>query len=304
MKRTPTVATTEDIQDGKRFSRSVPKITKNKAYIARAQELRDKSATRALEIGLIEPQDIVSAPDVETDERVAKRKAMAALKIQNMQGLHLSQEDIDFINNLPDDETRDIVIEELFSKKIAKQYRMIVDRGKQIEAKKNLPPSEKAIRFVRGYIDEYNKLLQGSPCRTLTEIKEDAGYSASVMTTTVLNQPWIAHKIEIYHQSIDKLNEYHYMQVRDRKLREQVKVQDIKDHMMNHLLANPHEMLNAKLKDKTQLLRVMNEMTQTAEDRDKRRGGDVPIAIQINGDVARLAMGQDKEKRDHFAQGF
>lgn len=303
-KGSPTIVTTEDIQDGKRFSRSIPKVTKNKAYIEKAQTLRDKSAERALSIGLIEPQAVVNAPDIETQERKAILKAQAALKIQNAQGMHLSQEDIDFINNLPDDETRDIVIEELFSKKMAKTYRTIVDRCREADRKKMIPPSDKAVKFVRGYIEEYNKILQGREHRTLTEIKEDAGYGASVMVTTILNLPWVANKIEIYHQSIDKLNEYHYMQIRDRKIREQTKVQDIKDHLMNHLLAHPDEMLSAGMRDKTQLLRVMNEMTQTAESRDNGKNGGVPIAIQINGDVARLAMGQDKEKRDHFSQSF
>lgn len=290
---------TEAIQDGERFSRSIKKITKNKAYIEKAQRLRDSSAQRAINIGLIDPQSFVNAPDINTKERRAQQKIKASLAIQNAQDINLSQEDVEFINGLPDDDTRDIIIEELFSKRIAKQYKAIA--GRDVTKIGKAAPSQRAIDFIKGYIDSYNRLLQGIEHKSLTEIREDSGYSASTPVSLIIKQPWIAHRIEMYHQSLDKLNEYHYNQIRDRKTREQIKVQDIKDFMMNHLLANPHEMVNSAMRDKTQLLRVMNEM---GNEGSSNKNNAPPIAIQINGDIARLAMSQDKEKRDHFEQSF
>lgn len=290
---------TESIQDGRRFSRSIKKITKNKTLLDKAVKLRERSSKRALRLGIIRPDEIMNAPVV-PDKSEAERKLEFATGLKRTNFPNLSQEDIDFINGLPDDESRDVVIRELFSNKVLKEFnRYQVKKNNDVSGPR-FCPSDRAKKFVYGYIEEYNKLLSGKPYRTLKEIAEDAGYSATLSIATIMAVPWTAMKIELYHQSIDKLADYHYRQIEDRKLRERVKVQDLKDMMIDNFIARPDKLLNAKVKDSAQMLKVLHEIQYGEE---KSRSGP-PVAIQINSDVANLAMSQNAEKSAHLKKSF
>jgi hypothetical protein len=96
------------------------------------------------------------------------------------------------------------------------------------------------------------------------------------------------------------MNDYHYQQIKDRKLREKSRIQDLKDTMLNHYAANPDKLVDGKLGDQARMLKTLDGLQNDPKDKN----GAPAVAIQINSDVANLAAKQNEEKEQHMKDSF
>ena len=96
------------------------------------------------------------------------------------------------------------------------------------------------------------------------------------------------------------MNDYHYQQIQDRKLREKQRAQDLKDRMLNQYAANPTMLTDGKLGDQARMLKTLDDLQK-----DKNGQNTAPaVAIQINSDIANLATVQNDEKEQHMKDSF
>ncbi len=297
----------EEILDGDRFSESIEKVTGSKHNLKTAANLRNKSSERVIKLGIISPDEIIDANQKlrkkETERQLAETDLSEAtgFKVSNFE--RLSKDDVKFINELSDDGTKDIVIRELFGKKILKSYKnWLVDNQNRIvtdNTSKDMQ-TEEGVEFVRLYVENYNTILEGKSGTPLNELAKQAGFEGRINTTQLMANPWIASKIELYHKAVEKMSTYHYQQIEDRRLREKSRVQDLKDTMLNHYAANPDKLTDGKLGDQARMMKTLDELSRDKKD----KGGGPAVAIQINSDVANLATIQNKEKEEHMRDSF
>ena len=277
----------DKVLDGERFSQNIKRITGRKKSLQTASSLRNKSSDRVIKMGIVSPEEIINSNQNLSDKEMEKKLAETELseatgfKVTNFE--RLSKEDIKFINDLPDDGTKDIVIRELFGTKILNKYKkwLVTNKNKIISKNQEIDyHSDESAKFVELYIENYNHILEGNDGTPLNKLAAEAGFE-KVNTTQIMANPWVASKIELYHKSVEKMNDYHYQQIQDRKLREKQRAQDLKDRMLNQYAANPTMLTDGKLGDQARMLKTLDDLQK-----DKNGQNTAPaVAIQINSDT-------------------
>jgi len=290
----------EQVQDGDRFSQTIGKITRDKVRLTKAKKLKDRAFSIAIDTGVKTSSELLDLP--KTDETIEREKAEKSIEkvtdIKITQFESLSEDDVDFINGLPEDGSKAIVIKELFSTKIAKEWRK-KERIPAKNAEKKLVSNKFMKKFVKLYIDNNNKLLEGKSFRSLRELKTLAGYSEGVNMDHVLRLPWVSLQIANYHKANESITEYHIRKQADQDLVKQSLVDDITVTALASVKANPAKLLNSSPATIGKFLRDVNEI----KGNEKEKTGPT-VAIQINGDVASRFQSQNEEKKEHFANSF
>lgn len=282
----------EDIKDGKRFSLNVEKLAKKPSK--RVEKYRKMVQRGAIEAGIIDPHEENTGE--ESDEMRAKR--LVAESIDYDRPVHLdmlTDDDVEFINELPEDGAREIVIKELFGSTALKAVKAREKREKSVQPRK----SRNAEKFIRLYKRNYDNMLAGKKHQSLKVLMDEAGYGETVQPYHILRLPWIAKQLEDYHKAVEYINDYHYRQIDDRQARIKARATELKDRVLKQHIDDPTKLSNTGIRDQANFLKILNELTSD----DKNSGGPT-VAIQLNADSANVAMRQNKEKSDHFEASF
>ncbi len=275
-------------------------MTKNKKRLAQAKNLEDKSNKYAMDAGVIEPRELIT--EHLTPEEEEKRKAEKSL--ENATGYKaftfedLESEDVEFINNLEEGEAKENTIKELFGNKIAKEWKA-KERVPVVNPETQLRKTKKAVKFVELYKKNYEKMISGKIYKTATELKEQAGYAPTVAAHYVQRIPWVALKIKNFHDSQKQIQEYHLKKMEDQDTMIESIGKDILLMNMVDIKTNPEKLLKANIRDRSSMLKVINELNSHKEE---NRGPTV--AIQVNNDMASVAKSQNQEKREHLDNSF
>lgn len=290
----------EEVQDGERYSMKVDKVTKSKTRLSRAKGLENRADKYALDAGVVSPRDLIDehlTPE-EEEKRKAEKSLEKATGYKSFTFEDLEADDIDFINGLEEGEAKQNTIKELFGNKIAKKWRL-KERVPVVSPEKKLRKTEKAIRFVKLYKENYERMISGKTYKTPTELKETAGYGATVPANYVQRMPWVALKIKNFHDSQKQIQEYHLQKMEDQDTMLESVGKDILMMNMIDMKTNPEKLMNANIRDKAAMLKVINELNQ-----HKKENKGTAVAIQVNNDMASVFKSQNEEKEEHLDNSF
>ncbi len=291
----------ESIQDGERYSQSIEKLTKNKRKLTHANNLEKQAYKNALEVGIVSPHEIIDVEKVPkdlADKLEAEKSLEKATGYKSIIFDELEKSDIDFINNLEENEIKYKVIEELFGKRISKQWEK-KEKLPAVNGEKKLRFTPQSKKFVELYEKNYENILSGKSYKTDTELKKLAGYSDTVPAHYVKRIPWVALKIKNFHDTQRQIEEYHLQKIEDIEVRRDSAVADITMRYLTHLKANPQKLEKGSLRDAASALKVINELNGK---NGKDKGPS--IAIQINQDMGNVFGSQNEEKKEHMYNSF
>lgn len=280
-----------EIVDGERVSMSIKSITPNKGRNKKLESIDKHLIKNALEAKVIRPNEVSPIKD---EQLVAQRNVEKVLGVKVMS--MLSDEELDFLKSLDDleEETRSVVIKEMFSEKVAKEWSIPTDSN-------SLVATDKAKKFVRLYTDNYNRLINGESYKSDEQIKLDAGYSEGTSLSVVMRNPYVAKKLNAHREGMAVLRDWHLHKMSLKEQNIQDDVYNMQSLMIKHAYNNPDTVLKSNLRNQAAWLTALNGITQNKKDKNVVNNIG---SLNISPDMAGIAQNQFREKEEFLNNSF
>jgi hypothetical protein len=278
-----------EIVDGERMSMSVKNVTNNKKRLKKLEAMDKQLIKNALEAEVIRPNEISIVKD-EQSKAQGKIEKVVGVKVMNM----LSDDELSFLKTIEDldEDTQEVVIKEMFSEKISKEWKPAKAEGMII--------TEQAKKFVKLYIENRNRLMNGESYKTDEQIKREAGYSDNTALYAVMRNPYVAKKLNAHREGMALLREWQSekMAISEAALQDDIiKAQSL---MVKSAINNPDTMLKAGIKSQAAFFTALNQFNQNKKEKAIVNN----IGFNISSDMAGVAMKQYREKEEFLSNSF